>query len=334
MANVFNLRGELIGRTRDRTTAERVLRDAIAHIDALIVEAQQRASPADPIDAPWADPRTRELWRQREAVVRDLARIAEVYGVPEVMTLPVLAPKRPRLAEALAVVTDVAADRIARDLARGDRIWTDANGAIRHSGISGRRVPLTITDPREAWEAMATAGLIPHDAVEDARRRFDAATLGSVVGRAVGPSSDAGVVMVNPRGPVDPGRAGLVMFEADAPIERGDLVVLTGSGRVAPQSRLFTHPVTVADAVALAADVPGVLAAEALIAARVHPHRPRVAWQLLTPPRARGCRAGYLRALARGTPYTPWELDLFATGYVLGTMRRGDAVLWTPPLAP
>lgn len=93
-----------------------------------------------------------------------------------------LRPTRARLAEALAAVTDADVpwwrERLAarhelcevrgRDGAGDGVLLTGSEREARHNGVT----TWTITDPRAAWEAMATAGLIGAGDVDEPRRRF------------------------------------------------------------------------------------------------------------------------------------------------------------------
>lgn len=91
--------------------------------------------------------------------------------------MDVLQPRRAELARALAVVTHSPATWWREQLTGATRLRIAPLGPVvdgealrelRRDGVT----PWAIRDPREAWEAMATAGLIPHDAVEDSDRVF------------------------------------------------------------------------------------------------------------------------------------------------------------------
>lgn len=67
-------------------------------------------------------------------------------------------PRRERLAEALACVTDIEAATWAERIARGVSAWR-SNGATCQwfmRGAASHEAQLAITDPREAWEVLCT----------------------------------------------------------------------------------------------------------------------------------------------------------------------------------
>jgi hypothetical protein len=88
----------------------------------------------------------------------------------------VLNPRRPQLATALACVTNVAATEWAKAIRWGSpsRIELGERDALTLWAPCGpgRGSTLLITDPAEAWEALATRGVIPDAWVGDARRAF------------------------------------------------------------------------------------------------------------------------------------------------------------------
>ncbi len=183
-------------------------------------------------------------------------------------------PQRARLAEALAVVMGGYVDDLRRHVGQTpDITWSRSIsvdvGAMAtflydDDGVLSVH-QWTITSPREAWEAMATAGLISHGDVDEPRRRFESIGLveGTIVStiplRADPPgTSIARVLAARPE-------------DVGAPIEIGMRALY--EGRVP-----LPHPTTVADCVALASDWPGVLAAEA--AAREVVRVERIAWRV------------------------------------------------------
>jgi hypothetical protein len=164
----------------------------------------------------------------------------------------VLQPARPHLAAALACVTDATAVELAGIARRRVVVGTtcvDVDGA--------RAFDLVITDPAEAWEALATRGVIPDAWAGDARRAFAC-------------TCEKGWRYDTYTGP----KIGSLCHDC-----RG----LTSVGPLA-------HPAGIAACVALASDTPGILAAEALareIVARLAtwnaPRPQATVWRVIDP---------------------------------------------------
>lgn len=90
-----------------------------------------------------------------------------------------MANRREKLADALAVVLsdEGSAAAIARCIAEGWRLKELARGPLAPLWTVDLAGPspasrLAVTDPREAWEALAARGVIPASWVEDPRRAF------------------------------------------------------------------------------------------------------------------------------------------------------------------
>lgn len=79
-----------------------------------------------------------------------------------------LRPQRARLAEALACVTDWSAERWRAVLER------DGGRVDGWRGVGPLVPPATATDPADAWETMASRGLIPAGWIEQETRGFRA----------------------------------------------------------------------------------------------------------------------------------------------------------------
>lgn len=102
----------------------------------------------------------------------------------------VLRPARDRLAEAIVCVTGLSLEAARRAAECGVTVVRDAlsmspepRWLFRWVGEGDgrpRATALAITNPREAWEAMATAGLIGAGDVECERRRFEAEASGGL----------------------------------------------------------------------------------------------------------------------------------------------------------
>jgi hypothetical protein len=199
-------------------------------------------------------------------------------GTTDALAARVLAPKRERLAEAWAVVRgwreepchDCTADPLADLDPSEDCGWCEGTGTTEE--------PWATTDPAEAWNALAAAGVIPMDAVDDPRRGF--ADDVTATERLPDRRSDlTGDVYYRARG--RSGREETRRFPWRDFVEGRP-------GEATPEERarrpiLLPHPATVADCVALAADWPGVLAAEEM--ARQHAHHrgwthARVVWRV------------------------------------------------------
>lgn len=196
--------------------------------------------------------------------------------------MTILVPRRARLAEALACVTGQSAawwsqPYIARSLLHfSDRAIAFAPAGTYRLGGWGRADPsdvrLTITDPREAWETLCTA-LDLHGWVDDPRRRFVDAVAGPV-SYTVGWDSKADCPRLYASAPLRSGGRLTVdrLAPEDGPYRPGESAAARRQAREEAATReiaaqppiLLPHPATVADAVAFAADAPGVLAAEAI----------------------------------------------------------------------
>lgn len=222
-------------------------------------------------------------------------------------------PRRERLADAL----DVAADLIDTSCpaCRGDgyvecEVGTTCGvdpyagpepvfGTQECGDCCGRGVDLAdATHAAACWEALATAGLIPHDAVDDPRRRFLLDLDRQASDRWRGPRGHTAVEMVE--------------------------VVSGGVFELA-------HPPTPGAGVALAADWPGVLAAEALareIVTTMMDRPDRVVWRVV-PRTADVWSADGWRVLATRVPAIA---SIRAAGYVLAQVLRDEIVLIAPAL--
>lgn len=237
-------------------------------------------------------------------------------------------PKRERLADALACVTEHAAAEWAPYVGRV--LLTD-RGPVTPWLYGNARAIWTVTDPAEAWEVLATRGVIPLAWVGDERRAFACAACQGRGSRTyVDP--ETGEHEWDPCHVCDRLCAACGGDGADDDATGGDCLNCAGTGYEG--TGLLPHPPTVADAVALCSDVPGVLAAEAL--AREITGRERVVWRVgridADPTRR---RAREMDAANRARPATRGLLgrrldDLAATGYALGDVADDAVVLVCP----
>lgn len=195
-------------------------------------------------------------------------------------------PARAQYGAAVGVVTGMAGAEWADKLAAGCELHWRADHVLLAQGPRlGLRARFTTTDPREAWEALCAAGLIPADWVESAERHFHAAFCTCLAARL-------------------------------------------GGCRLCHDGRIYlAHPPTIEACVAFAADVPNVLAAEAIArayGARHWPlHRFRIGWWL---------RPAWGRDPACAEANGP--RDLAPYGYELDQVAHDYLVLAAPPLAP
>lgn len=184
----------------------------------------------------------------------------------------VLAPRRDGLEAALAALTDVHASWWSGHPAGSLTIGPNGVGHPQTGGT-----PWTTTDAAEAWELLATRGVIPLAWVGDARRAFWCAACGGARGHESYYEGErdwvpCGVCAVECAacggGGIDANTTGGTCRECG-----GHCVIGVGS---------VPHPPTVAACVALASDVAGVTQAEQLaleIAGRIDAWVQRVVWR-------------------------------------------------------
>lgn len=223
--------------------------------------------------------------------------------------------------DAIAALADVHRGPLAGVCGRQARRWSE--GVEWECGGVALLTRWEITDPREAWELLATREVIPLAWLDDPRRRFVCATCR---GDGVHYQTRDGGARNTPY---------------DCPACAGGMI---------------QHPPTVAECVAFASDPAGVMTAEAIarqitgcerVVWRVEPRaqieksirtlRGRPRW-LLTPTHAQHAQFVGRRVFALRDERAAWTtaLDhaaaLLATGYALDYVTTDTVVLLAPPL--
>lgn len=239
-----------------------------------------------------------------------------------------MTPRRERLAEALACCTDRDADWWGDKLSfEHARLACDATHAWSvqptHGTTSSRRA-WQITDAREAWEILASRSLIPLEWVDDPRRRFHAHERHTITPAAYDPDA-----LVGP-----PTR--VVRLEAASAPAPNPYVYTRRPDDTLELVRdvLLPHPPTVADCVAFASDVPGILSAEQI--ARQLTGRERVVWRIASPREGRWWPPAYNHTRSDGLddpcPECRAQTDLLALGYTLDRVDADAVTLLCPGL--
>lgn len=225
-----------------------------------------------------------------------------------------LRPAWPRLPEALAAVLGVAYG------GEPYALYGGIDGALRAIAVGAaarRTYPEAARSPEEAWERLATRGLIPEAWVDDPVRRFDSDS----------GDGDGWCDACNGSGWGHTGEPGCGHFD-DGPcgIDCPPCPACGGTCRV-----LLARPPTVAGCVAVAADAAAMAACEAI--ARQHAtDAPRaLVWSIVPGVRIWDARQRLARAPERNVRAV---VDILARGYALAGLDDAAITIEGPEASP
>lgn len=208
-------------------------------------------------------------------------------------------------------------------------------------GLAAARAAVAgITDPREAWEALAARGIIPLEWVEDPRRDFESTedAAGEPLGCALGSVKAGELVTVRfdrsgrrPRTLTGHHPAVSKRYRAAVAIRRGELVVEGPGPSVWPTSLLSASawPATLGASLALAGDVAAVVTVEALAREYVGDSRRLARWRVVAGDALVVART-VARADTRGPGAASERRAVLELGYALDRITDDAIVIVAP----